>query len=96
MSSNEKPSLASKMKRALRQQAHHLKPVIMIGSKGLTEEVHKEIEIALDAHELIKIKINDHPKADIAAMIPELCKINRAEHVQTIGHTVTIWRKNKK
>lgn len=89
-------SITTKAKRALRQQAHHLKPVIMIGSKGLTEEVHKEIEIALDAHELIKIKINDHDKTAIAAMIPELNTINRAEHVQTIGHTVTVWRKNKK
>lgn len=92
----EKPTLANKMKRSLRQQAHHLKAVIMIGNKGLTEEVHKEIEVALEAHELIKIKINDHDKAAIAAMLPEICKTNRADHVQTIGHTVTIWRKNKK
>lgn len=88
--------LTSKTKRALRQQAHHLKPVIIIGSKGLTNEVNNEIDIALEAHQLIKVKINDHDRDDIAAMVPELCKANRAEHVQTMGHTVTIWRKSFK
>ena len=50
--------LTSKDKRKLRQKSHHLKPIIIIGSKGLTEEVQKEIDIALETHELLKIKIN--------------------------------------
>ncbi len=88
--------LTSKDKRALRQQAHHLKPVIIIGSKGLTPEVNNEINIALEAHELIKIKINDHDRDEIKVMVPQLCADNHAEHVQTMGHTVTIWRESDK
>ena len=88
-------SLSSKEVRQLRQQAHALKPVIIIGSKGFTEAVQQEIEVALEAHELIKIKINDHDKAQIKLMLPEICTATAAELIQTIGHTVTIWRKRK-
>jgi RNA-binding protein len=85
--------LTSRKKKTLRQDAHHLKPVVMIGSKGLSETVVNELDIALEAHELIKVKINDHDRDAIKAMIPEICLQTRAEHVQTMGHTVTIWRK---
>lgn len=89
-------TIKSFSRRALRKKAHHLKPVIIIGSKGLTEQVHNEIDIALEAHELIKIKVNDHDKDDIKLMVPEICKTNRAEHIQTIGHIITVWRKARK
>lgn len=86
--------LTSKDKRRLRQKAHHLKPVIIIGSKGLSDAVDNEIDVALTAHELIKVKVNDHDKTDIQAMVPIMCMKHHAEHVQTIGHTITIWREN--
>ncbi len=41
----------------LRSKAHHLKPVLWIGQNGLTESVTAEIELALNHHELIKIKL---------------------------------------
>jgi len=65
--------LSSKEKRRLRQQAHKLKSVILIGSKGLSAAVQQEINLALEAHELLKIKINDHDKQQIKAMVPEIC-----------------------
>ena len=40
--------LLNKQRQHLKMKAHHLKPVIMIGSKGLTEPVHKELDIALN------------------------------------------------
>ena len=40
-----------------RSQAHHLDPVVMIGSDGLTAAVRKEVESALDAHGLIKVRV---------------------------------------
>ena len=42
----------------LKAQSHSLKPVVIIGNNGLTEAVHQEIECALEAHELIKIKMS--------------------------------------
>lgn len=88
-------SLNSKEKRQLRQQAHALKPVVIIGSKGFTEAVQQEINVALEAHELIKIKINDHDKEQIKALFPEICSASQAEPIQLIGHIITIWRKRK-
>ena len=86
-------AISGKHKRELRGKAHSLRPVILIGSKGLTEALYNEIGIALQAHELIKIKINDHDKDTIKTMIPEICEHTESEHIQTIGHTVIIWRK---
>ena len=88
-------SLNNKEKRHLRQQAHSLKPVIIIGNKGFTTAVQQEIEVALEAHELIKIKVNDHDKAQIKMMLPEICTATAAEPIQIIGHIITIWRKRK-
>ena len=48
----------------LKAKAHNLKPVVLMGAKGLTQAVIDETEIALLAHELIKIKINGQEKND--------------------------------
>ena len=41
----------------LRGAAHHLKPVVLLGARGLTDAVEKEVERALDEHGLIKIHV---------------------------------------
>ena len=50
-------TLSTKEILALRAQAHNLNPVVMIGQHGLTESVIKETDAALNAHELIKVRI---------------------------------------
>ncbi|BCA96940.1 RNA-binding protein [Legionella antarctica] len=82
-------------KQSLKAQAHHLKPVILLGSKGLTEAVVAETNIALLSHELIKVKINGAEKEDRLAMTNELCQQVQAELVQLIGNTVILYRKNE-
>jgi len=57
--------LTSIERRALRARAHHLHPVIMVGSAGLTPTVLHEINIALNSHELIKIRVLGDDEADI-------------------------------
>lgn len=86
-------SISVQERKKFRQAAHPLKPVIMIGAKGLTEPVQREIDIALTSHGLLKIKVNDHDKEQISQMVTEICEKNGAEHIQTIGHTITVWRK---
>ncbi|MCP0912816.1 MULTISPECIES: ribosome assembly RNA-binding protein YhbY [Legionella] len=81
-------------KQTLKAKAHHLKPVILIGSKGLTPAVIEETHAALLAHELIKVKINGAEKEDRQAMAIELCEQLQAELVQLIGNTAIIYRKN--
>ncbi|MDI1352336.1 MAG: ribosome assembly RNA-binding protein YhbY [bacterium] len=82
-------------RQSLKAQAHQLKPVILLGAKGLTEAVVAETNIALQVHELIKVKINGAEKEDRLAMANDLCIQLKAELVQLIGNTAIIYRKNK-
>lgn len=82
-------------RQSLKAQAHHLKPVILLGAKGLTEAVVAETNIALLSHELIKVKINGAEKEDRLEMAHELCEQLKAEFVQMIGNTLIIYRKNE-
>ncbi len=82
------------LKQALKAKAHHLKPVVLMGAKGLTSAVVEETNIALIAHELIKVKINGAEKLDRQAMATELCQQLQAELVQLIGNTAILFRKN--
>ena len=77
----------------LKAKAHRLKPVVRIGQLGLTESVLTEIQLALVAHELIKIKINvdrDQRKK----MSQQICLVTQATLLQTIGQMLVIYRKN--
>lgn len=78
----------------LKKNAHHLKPVILIGQKGLSEAVILEIDHALKAHELIKIKISGWEKLDREQMLSSICSELKAEFIQSVGHMITIFRKN--
>ncbi len=75
---------------------HNLKPVIMIGQNGLTENILKELEIALDHHELVKIKIAGENKESIQQTIDQLIKKSAADRIKAIGKTLTLFRRNQK
>ena len=82
-------------KQSLKARAHHLKPVILLGAKGLTPAVIEEANIALTTHELIKVKINGAEKEDRQQITVELCAQLKADLVQLIGSTAVIYRKNE-
>jgi RNA-binding protein len=80
-------------KKKLKSEAHNLNPVVMIGQSGLTDTVLAEIELALDHHELIKIKIR--AERDERKLICEkICTSTGAELIQSIGQVVVIYRLN--
>lgn len=83
-------------KKKLKKQAHHLKPVVQLGDKGLTDAVIAEIEVALEHHELIKIKVPSEDQDAFKAQIAEICEKTRAEKIQAIGHVLVIYRKSHK
>ncbi len=76
----------------LRRLVHALKPVVIIGANGLTEAVHAEIETAISAHELIKIKVNAEDKAERDQLTDRICAEHNAELIQKIGHVIAIYR----
>ena len=85
----------SSLKQTLKASAHHLRPVVLLGAKGLTPAVIEETNIALLAHELIKVKINGAEKSDRQMIATELCDALQASFVQLIGNTAIIYRKNE-
>ncbi len=82
----------SAQKKQLKTQAHSLKPVIIVGQAGLTESVLQEIEITLETHELIKIKIRAE-KEERNQIRDQIIVKTQAELIQTIGQIVVIYRK---
>lgn len=87
-------AILSKDKSLLKAQAHALKPIVLIGGKGATEAVLKEIDRALNDHELIKIKIHSDEREKKHAIVEEICQKNQAELIQIIGNIGIIYRKN--
>ncbi len=88
-------NLSNKQIRHLRGLAHDLKPVVIIGDKGLTHAVIDELEIALNAHELIKVKVRAEEREDRAKMIDTMTKKTAATFIQRVGHVVTLFKRNK-
>ena len=89
-------SLTKNQIKFLRARCHNLKPVISLGQKGLTEEVLKEIEIAVNFHELVKIKLGSDDKEQRGLLIDQICEKSSSEKVQSIGKTVSVFRRNTK
>jgi len=82
------------MKQTLKAKAHALKPVVLLGVKGLTDAVINEIDIALTVHELIKIKLTGQERDDRAPLVETICQRLRAERIQLIGTIAVLYRKN--
>lgn len=85
-------TLTGKQKNYLRAIAHNLNPVVMIGNKGLTDAVMNEIELALDQHELIKIKLPGNDKAEKVALLAQITSKSNSEPVQIIGRVGVVYR----
>jgi RNA-binding protein len=80
----------------LRGLAHSLNPVVMISNKGLSEGVMKEINVNLDAHELIKIKVMIDDKALRTQMLSDICTLTNAVAVHQIGKQLVVYRQSTK
>lgn len=87
-------SLSASQKRYLRGFAHDLKPVILVGQKGVTPAVLKEFDGALEHHELVKVKLADDDRESRAESIELIRASSGAEVVQTIGKVASFYRRN--
>lgn len=96
LTGNNVASLSNSQIRYLRSLAHALKPVVMVGQHGLRESVMDEIGIALDHHELIKVKVSVGDKEERDALIAVITSQTGAELVQRIGNMAVLFRRNRK
>jgi RNA-binding protein len=87
--------LTSRQSRHLRALAHPLVPVVYVGAAGVTDAVVDKTDKDLEAHELIKVKI-DGDRAVVRASGERLATATGAEIAQVIGKTVVLYRRRKK
>lgn len=81
-------------RRALKARAHALDPVVLVGDGGVTDGVVAEIERALAAHELIKVRAGGLERAARELAMAEICERTGAEPVQAIGKVMVLWKEN--
>ena len=86
--------LSNARKKELRSIGHHLKPIVMIAEKGVTEAIDNELERALEDHELIKIKLVVGDKSARLAVAQDLCTQVHAELVHSIGSVILILKRS--
>jgi putative YhbY family RNA-binding protein len=79
-------------RKAHRAEAHHLDPVVMIGNDGLTPAVQKEVDAALNAHGLIKVRVLGDDRAARDAIYLQLTDQLGAAPIQHIGKLLVLWR----
>ena len=80
-------------RKQLKARAHKLEPVVLIGAKGLTDEVVNEVDKALKAHELIKVRAPSLERNAREVAFKALCERTGAQAVQAIGKVFVIYRK---
>ena len=87
--------LTSAQTRFLRGQAHDLRAILQAGAKGITEALVAEVDLALEQHELIKVKIAGQEREARDAAINALAARTNAALVQRIGNVAVLYRPSK-
>jgi putative YhbY family RNA-binding protein len=84
--------LTAEQRKSLRSQAHHLDPVVMIGGEGLSAAVRKELDAALAAHGLVKVRVFSDARGERESLLNEAADALGAAAVQHIGKLLVLWR----
>ncbi|HET6603032.1 MAG TPA: ribosome assembly RNA-binding protein YhbY [Xanthomonadaceae bacterium] len=87
--------LSNSQQRYLRGLGHGLKPVILVGARGMSQAVLAELDGALEHHELIKVKIAAGDRQSRDAVVEEMVRRSRAALVQRIGNVALLYRRCK-
>jgi RNA-binding protein len=87
-----KIELTIQERKAHRADAHHLDPVVIVGNDGLTPGVQKEIDLALNSHGLIKVRVTGDDRAAREALYMKLCDELSCAPIQHIGKLLVLWR----
>ncbi len=85
-------SLTPRERARLKARAHALEPVVQVGQAGLTDALAAEVDRALTAHGLIKVKIGGTDREARAALAEAICARTDATEVQQVGKVFVLWR----
>jgi RNA-binding protein len=86
-------ALTTKQRQHLKGLAHKRKPVVLLGNAGVTDTVIKEIDLALEHHELLKIRLPGIDREQRTEMFQRICEATGAEPVQEIGRMAILYRR---
>ena len=85
-------ALTNKERAHLKARANALEPVVHVGNAGLTDTLMAEVDRALTAHELIKVKVGTDDRASRVAIGDDLCARTGATPVHRVGKVIILWR----
>jgi RNA-binding protein len=85
---------SSPLRRTLRGAGHHLSPVVQVGKEGITPAVLQQLSEALDAHELVKVKVGTESPEDRFQVAERLGQEAAAQIAQVLGRTVLVYRRH--
>lgn len=83
--------LKGSQRKYLRAQAHHIKPLVIIGVKGVTEQLLEAVDVALNDHELVKVKFGEF-KESKKEISEEIAEATKSERVGLIGNIAIFYR----
>lgn len=87
------PALGARARAHLKALAHALAPVVQVGAEGISPAVVRAISIALEDHELIKVKLGQNFPGERLAAAEELAEQTGAASVQVIGRVIVLYRR---
>ena len=85
-------TLTSRERAHLKSRAHAMEPVVNVGKTGVTDAVIAEVERALTAHELIKVRAASQDREGRAEVLKTILARTDATAVQTVGKVMVLWR----
>jgi putative YhbY family RNA-binding protein len=85
-------ALTPRERSQLKARAHPLEPLVHVGNAGLTDKVAAELDRALTAHELIKVKIAEADRRARGTLCDAICARADAAEVQRVGKVLVLWR----
>jgi RNA-binding protein len=88
-------ALTSKERAALRAKAHHLSPKLHIGKEGVTDPVLQTLDDVLRTQELVKVALTKQAEDEPKELANALAQAMRADVVQVIGRTMTLFREKE-
>ena len=89
-------ALTERQKKHLRRLGHELHPIVLVGQKGLTDGVIEELRLALDHHELVKLRARVGDREERDGILAELARKTDSEFVYRIGNVGLFYKKNSK
>lgn len=85
-------NLNERQKKFIRRIGHQMHPLVTLGQAGLTAAVTAEMEAALNAHEIVKVKARFEARAERDAALAQLAQNTHSELVQKVGHMGLFYR----